>query len=115
VETYGFINGIARQNIHLTVIDVFPPGKRDPQGIRKAVWDEFEDEDFELPPDAPLTLAAYDATPPHVAYVEMFAVGNTLPDMPLFLQPEVYVPAPLEATYQITWNVFPGALKKLLA
>jgi hypothetical protein len=68
-----------------------------------------------LPPNTPLTLAAYDAGPPQVAYVEMVGVGNTLPDMPLFLQPEVYVPAPLEATNQTSWNVFPGALKMLLA
>ncbi len=105
---------LLRQKIHLLVIDVFPPGKRDPQGIHKAIWDEFEDEDFELPPSTPLTLAAYDAGPPQVAYVEMVGVGNPLPDMPLFLQPEVYVPAPLEATYQTSWSVFPGALKKLL-
>jgi hypothetical protein len=37
-----------------------------------------------------------------------------LPDMPLFLKPEAYVPAPLEATYQTTWAVFPAALKGLL-
>ena len=83
-------------------------------GIHKAIWDEFEEEDFELPPDQPLMLAAYDAGPPRVAYVEPIAVGDVLPDMPLFLKPEFYVPAPLEATYQTTWNVFPTVLKRLL-
>jgi hypothetical protein len=34
--------------------------------------------------------------------------------MPIFLKPEIYVPARLEATYQTTWNVFPAALKGLL-
>ena len=100
--------------IHLLVIDLFPPGKRDPQGIHKAIWDEFEEEDFELPADKPLVLASYDAGPPHVAYVETIGVGDALPEMPLFLQPEVYVPAPLEATYQATWAEFPRALKGLL-
>ena len=56
----------------------------------------------------------YDAGPPRVAYVEPIAVGDVLPDMPLFLKPEFYVPAPLEATYQTTWNVFPNVLKRLL-
>ena len=37
------------QGIHLLVIDLFPPSKRDPQGIHKAIWDEFVEEDFELP------------------------------------------------------------------
>jgi hypothetical protein len=105
---------LIRQGVHLLVVDLFPPGKRDPQGIAKAIWDEFEDEDLELPPDKPLILASFDAGPPRVAYFEPVAVGDMLPDMPLFLQPELYVPAPLEATYQSTWAVFPAALKGLL-
>jgi hypothetical protein len=67
-----------------------------------------------LPPDKPLTLAAYDAGPEWVAYVEPVAVGDELPAMPLFLKPEWYVPAPLEATYQARWNVFPAPMKRLL-
>jgi len=34
-----------------------------------------------------------------------------LPDMPIFLTPDHYVPCPLEAPYQVTWGVFPRALK----
>ena len=55
-----------------------------------------------------------DAGPPRVAYVNFLAVNDALPEMPLFLKPEFYVPAPLEATYQTTWAVFPAALKGLL-
>ena len=63
-----------------------------------------------------ISLASFDAGPERVAYIEPVAVGDVLPDMPLFLKPEVYVPAPLEATYQTTWSVFPAALKeKILA
>ncbi len=103
------------EGVHLLVIDLFPPGKRDPQGIHKAIWDEFVDEHFELPGDQCLTLAAYDAGPPPVAYVEPVAVGQTLIDMPLFLKPEFYVPAPLDETYRTTWDdFFPAALKGLL-
>lgn len=105
---------LIRQGIHLLVIDPFPPGKRDPQGIHKAIWDQFEEEDLRLPADKPLTLASYDAGPDYVAYVEFVGVGDELPDMPLFLKPDVYVQTPLEATYQAAWNVFPDALKKLL-
>ena len=103
------------QGVHLLVIDLIPPSKRDPQGIHKAIWDEFVEEDFELPADQRLTLAAYDAGPPPVAYVEPVAVGQPLPAMPLFLKPEFYVPAPLEDTYRITWDdFFPAPLKGLL-
>jgi hypothetical protein len=103
------------QGIHLLVIDLFPPSKRDPQGIHKAIWDEFVEEDFELPADQRLTLAAYDAGPPSVAYVEPIAVGEALPDMPIFLKPEFYVPVPLENTYRTTWDeFFPAPMKRLL-
>ena len=83
---------LVRQKIHLLVIDLFPPGRRDPQGIHKAIWDEFEEEELDRPTDKPLTLAAYDAGPPQVAYVEWVAVGDMLPEMPIFLKPEIYVP-----------------------
>jgi hypothetical protein len=99
--------------IHLLVIDLFPPGKRDPQGIHKAIWDEFEEEELAMPPGK-RTLASYDAGPPQVAYVEFVGVGDKLPEMPLFLKPEYYIPVPLEATYQTSWGAFPAALKSLL-
>jgi hypothetical protein len=105
---------LLRQGIHLLVIDLFPPGKRDPQGIHRAIWDEFQEEGLELPPDKPLTLASYDAGPECVAYVEFVGVGDSLPGMPLFLRPEFYVPAPLEETYQTAWAMFPAVLKGLL-
>jgi hypothetical protein len=106
-KTAGFL----RQGVHLLVIDLFPPTSRDPQGLHKAIWDEILEEPFELPPDKPLTLAAYSAGLPLVAYVEPVAVGDVLTEMPLFLEPECYVPAPLEATYQATWATCPAPLK----
>ena len=104
---------LIRQGVHLLVIDLFPPSVRDPQGIHKAIWEEIKDEPFELPNDKPLTLAAYSAGPMKAAYVEPVAVGDELRDMPLFLESDRYVPAPLEATYQATWGVLPDAVKEL--
>jgi hypothetical protein len=103
-----------RQGIHLLVVDLFPPTKRDPQGIHKAIWDEVHDEPFDPSPDKPLTLAAYSAGVPITAYVEPVAVGDVLPDMALFLEPDIYVPTPLESTYHAAWAVFPAPLKGAL-
>ncbi len=102
------------QEVHLLVVNLFPPSKRDPQGIHKAIWDQIKEEDFELPADKRLTLASYDAGPPPVAYVEFAAVGDALPDMPIFLKPGFYIPSPLEATYQEAWSRFPAPMKRLL-
>jgi hypothetical protein len=97
--------------IHLLIVDLFPPSRRDPQGIHKAIWDRVKDEDFELPADKPLTTVSYSAGTKLIAHVEPIAVGDPLPDMPIFLAEERYVPCPLDSTYQTTWNVFPNALK----
>jgi hypothetical protein len=104
-----------RQGVHLLIIDLFPPSPRDPQGIHKAVWDEFQEEPFDLPADKPLTMVAYSAGPIKTAYVEPVAVGDMLPStIPLFLDAESYVIAPLESTYQTTWNACPLPLRNAL-
>ena len=95
-------------------MDLFPPSPRDPQGIHKAIWDEVCEAPFELPTDKPLTVAAYSAGEPKTAYVEPVAVGDPLPEMPIFLDPFTYVPAPLETTYQSTWSKCPDAVKELV-
>jgi len=105
---------LIQEGVHVLVIDLFPPSKRDPHGIHKAIWDEIEEEDFDLPADKCLVLAAYEAGLAPVAYVEPIAVGDVLPDMPIFLEEDYYVPAPLETSYQTAWNDFPSALKGLL-
>lgn len=100
-----------RQGVHLLVIDLFPPTPRDPQGMHKAIWDEILEEPFALPPGRPLTLASYSAGVENIACVEPVAVGDRLPDMPLFIEPERYVSAPLEATYDLTWNDCPAPFR----
>jgi len=102
-------------NINLLVIDPILPGPRDPQGIHKAIWDEISDEPFELPSDHKLTLAAYQAAPIKTAYVQPFAVGEIIPDMPLFLHNDFYITVPLEASYMDTWTVLPQLLRDLVS
>ncbi len=100
--------------VHLLVIDLFPPSTRDPEGIHKAIWERVNDVPFALPGDKRLTLAAYVGAPIPEAYVEPVAVGSTLPDMALFLNPRQYVLVPLEATYQSAWNAVPEYWRNFL-
>src|SRR5205823_11856079 len=91
--------------IHLLILDLFPPGKRDPQGIHGAIWSRYdEDNPFALPAELPLTLAAYSAGAGVRAFIEPVAVGQALPEMPLFLTPNRYVPVPLEPAYQAAFD-----------
>ena len=73
-----------------------------------------QNEPFELPADRNLTLVAYQASPIKTAYVEPYAVGAMIPDMPLFLQNDFYINVPLETTYMDTWNVLPQSLRDLV-
>ncbi len=101
------------EGVNLLVVDLFPPGPRDPQGIHPAIWDEISDRPFALPPDKPLTLAAYQCMPTKMAYVEPVAVGDRLPEMPLFLHGDWHVRAPLDEAYQAAWDVLPLPIKRL--
>lgn len=106
---------LIRQGVNLLIVDLFPPGPRDPQGLHQAIWDEFTNQPFEPPPKQPLTVASYQAGPTRTAYVEPLAIGACLPEMPLFLHDEHYVNVPLEETYQATWDALPAELRRLLA
>jgi hypothetical protein len=90
--------------IHLLIVDLFPPSARDPQGIHRAIWGDDCGADFALPDGKPLTCVAYIGGPGAEAFIEPVAVGDSLPEMPLFLTPDVYVLVPLEATYQRAWD-----------
>jgi hypothetical protein len=97
--------------VHLLIVDLFPPSKRDPQGIHKLIWDRVRDEPFEMPQNKPLTLAAYSAGTTITGYIDNVGVGDPLPDMPIFLTPDRYVLCPLESTYLASWEAFPKPLK----
>lgn len=99
---------------HLLVLDLHPPGPRDPEGIHGAIWEEIADASYRQPEKKQLTLVAYDAGPPKTAYVEPVAVGDPLPDRPLFLRPGEYVLVPLEATYQAAWQNVPQRWRRVL-
>jgi len=100
--------------IHLLIVDLFPPSPRDPQGIHRAIWGEDCGADYALPEGKPLTCVAYVGGPSAEAFIEEVAVGDTLPEMPLFLTPDLYVPVPLEATYQSAWEGMPAYWREVL-
>lgn len=100
--------------IHLLLLDLFPPSKRDPHGLHAALWDEITGEDFTPPVDKPLTLAAYESGLTVKCYVEPVAVGDALPDMPLFLEPGAHVLIPLEKTYDAAYADLPARWRRVL-
>jgi hypothetical protein len=100
--------------VHLLIVDLFPPGRLDPLGLHAAIWQQYTGEPFTPPAGVPLTLASYIGGDAFEAYVEPTAVGQAMIDMPLFLEPDAYVAAPLESTYQLAWEAVPAVWRRVL-
>lgn len=92
--------------IHLLIVDLFPPSVRDPEGIHRAIWGDVES-GFVFSPERPLTCVSYVGDPIPQAFVEPVGVGDSLPEMPVFLSTETYVSLALEPTYLAAWNEVP--------
>lgn len=105
---------LLEHRIHLLLLDPFPPGPRDPNGIHAAIWERYNDEPFELPSDAPLTFAAYECDLTTRAYIEPLAVGSDLPAMPLFLAAHAHIPVALEETYNEAFAALPQRWSRVL-
>ncbi len=106
---------LLEHRIHLLIADPFPPGIRDPCGVHAAIWEQIQDNPFQPPADEPLTLVAYECDLTTRAYIETVAVGQVLPDMPLFLEPNGCIMVPLEATYETAFAVMPRRWRTILA
>jgi hypothetical protein len=106
--------GALGDGIHVLIIDPFPPGPRDPDGMHGVVWERLLAGSYEAPAERPLTLVSYAARRTITAYVEPCSVGCPLIDMPLFLRPEHYIPVPLEMTYMSAWSGVPQRWRRVI-
>ena len=105
---------------HLLIIDILPPGKHDPRGMHARFWEHRTGHAHGVDAERPLGLSAYQAKPvgeyaivPR-AWFQPVAVGQTLPDMPLFLTANHYINCPLESTYMAAWQGVPKRWKVVL-
>jgi hypothetical protein len=103
-----------RAGIHLLIVDLFPPTARDPDGIHRVIWGDGYEGDFALPKDKPLTCVSYVGYPGAEVYLEPVAVGEKLPEMPVFLNRDVYVLVPLDDTYRSAWEAVPAIWQEAL-
>jgi hypothetical protein len=105
---------LLENGVHLLLVDLFPPGRRDPQGVHAAIWDEIAGQEYAPPAGKSLAAIAYESGLVVRAYVRHFAVGDALPDMPLFLETDACVMGPLEKTYQLAFAAQPARWRQVL-
>ncbi len=103
--------------IHCVLIDPFPPTRSAPDGLHGAVMAEL-DADVGRDPDRPLTFVgdraggeANDAE----AVVEPRAVGESVPTVPLFLDPSWFLPLDLAPSYAAAFRGCPKPVREVLA
>lgn len=110
-KTIAALNG----GVHLLLVDVHLPGPRDSKGIHGALLSEIGTEEYVLGREQPLTAVAYTSGIDLVdAFVNHFAVGEPIPETPLFLTRENFIRVPLEATYMAAWDDVPPQYQEIL-
>jgi hypothetical protein len=100
--------------IHVTLVDLLPPTRYDPEGIHALVWACYTPQKYDLPSGQPLTLASYVGDPAYEVYVQHLRVGEPMPEIPLFISLERYVNLPLETTYQAAFRGMPSFWREVL-
>jgi hypothetical protein len=100
--------------IHLLLVDIHPPGPRDPHGIHGLLMHEIGTEEYVLAGERRRTAASYVGGAVIDGFVKHFAVGDPLPSMPLFLTRENYVQVPLETAYLAAWEDVPPQYQEVL-
>lgn len=100
---------------HLLIVDLFPPTPRDPAGLHSAIVAGLGESPTQLSADKPLACVSYHCDGDLIAYIEPLAVGDPMPDMPLFLSLRGHIVVPLAATYDATWAACPSSIRDLVA
>lgn len=103
-----------RAKIHVTILDLFPSGKFDPDGIHARILNCFVGDEYQPPTDKPLTFVAYSSGNELKAHIEPMAVLDPLPRMPLFLTEAYYLPLPLPETYSESVEGMPRFWRQVL-
>lgn len=108
------LRGTLEEEIHLLVIDPLPPGPHDPRGLHGILEAKFNRKKYKLPSPQARTFASYLSGDPLTAYLEHPAVGDPLPEVPLFLTPDGCIMVPLGESYQRAWAGTPEVWRQVL-
>lgn len=99
----------------VAMIEIISPGNKSTRHAFRSLIEKAAGEESDLPDGKPLTVAAYESTLSVRAYVRHLAVGDLLPEMPLFLDANLCVMVPLEETYQLAFAAQPARWRQVLA
>lgn len=122
-EYTGFVRKAAdliEAGVHFLFVDPYPPPARAAAGLHAAIWKAVTRRvpgrrPFAPPADRPLLAASYCPASDVTAAVQPFAVGEPVPDLPLYLSADGYhITLPLEATYAAAYSKVPQFWREVL-
>ena len=105
---------LLRADVNILLIDLLPRTARDPRGIHATIWESVVEARIAVPRKPPLTLVSYETGDVKRGYFEPVAVGQRLPDMPLFLEYGWHVLVPLERTYAAAYRTVPLRWRRVI-
>ena len=108
------VHFLIERGIQILIIDPFPPGTFDPEGIARGLQIESESIVPKAMNDEPLSFLLLRVSDHVSGFVEFGSVGKDVPTMPLFLNSERYVNIPLNDSYTEAWTSFPRPWQELL-
>lgn len=100
------------RGVHVALVDLHPPGSFDPEGMHNVIWTKLGEERTPFDTRRPLEVVSYVAGDGVKAYIEPRAVGEQLPDIPLFLAPGRHVPLPLTESYDAAFARLPHHVRQ---
>lgn len=107
------IQSLLTNRIHVSFVDVFPPTALAPQGLHPIVWEDAGGDCFAFDPTQPLLSAAYVAVE-YRAYLDPFAIGESLPSLPVFLTPFEHITVDMETTYRVAFEAVADVWQQVL-
>jgi hypothetical protein len=100
------------KGVHLLIVDPFPPDRRAPEGLHALIFGGSSENTRGPRADRSSSFVSYECREEIRAYLETIAIGEPLPEMPVFLLPrEGFVEVPLEETYAATWRATPAEVR----
>jgi hypothetical protein len=107
---------VLRSGIHLAFVDVQPPTSPVPAGFHALICEAHGETPPPLAEDRPLEAAAYQVLEDASIRSHRVAlrVGDTLPEVPVFLTSHHYVRLPLEETYRYAFGSLARRFRRAL-
>jgi hypothetical protein len=105
------------RGIHLVVLDLQAPTALVPRGFHAMITADLGHEATAVPAERPLSALSYQVleTGALRAHLVPLKVGDTLPELAVFLGPHDFVRLPLEATYAESFRTVPWKFRDVLA